>query len=73
VHLQRGPVWGFGEPDVEVFALARFEEHDVVTVVEVGELVELGELRFRVEFGIFAAVREEGVEVAEKVAVSEGL
>ena len=31
-----GAVWWFGEPDVEVFSFARFEEEDVVAVVEVG-------------------------------------
>ena len=63
VHLERGPVGRFGEPDVEVFALARLEVHDVVAVVEVGELVELLQLGFGVEFGVFAGVGEEGVEV----------
>ena len=70
VHFDRGAVGGLGEPDVEVFAFARLEEHDVVAVVEVGELVELGELGFGVEFGIFAAVGEEGVQVGEEVPVS---
>lgn len=56
-------VGGFAHPDVEVFALAGFEEEDVVAVVEVGELVQLVELCFGVEFCVFAAVREEGVEV----------
>jgi hypothetical protein len=70
VHFDCGAIGRFREPNVEVFAFARFEEHDVVAVVEVGEFVELGQLRFGVEFGIFAAVREEGVEVGEEVAVS---
>lgn len=30
------------------------------------------QLRFCVEFGVFARVREEGVEVSEKVTVSDG-
>ena len=70
MHLDRGAVGRFREPEVEVFAFARFEEEDVVAVVEVGEFVELGQLRFGVEFGVFAAVWEEGVEVGEEVAVS---
>jgi hypothetical protein len=57
------PVRRFREPEVEVLAFAGFEEGDVVAIVEVGELVEGGEVRFCVEFGVFAAVREEGVEV----------
>ena len=71
MHLHRGAVGRFGQPDVQVFALARFEEHDVVAVVEVGEFIELGELGLGVEFGILAAVWEERVEVGEEVAVSE--
>lgn len=66
-------VWGVAEPEVEVFAFAGFEEEDVVAVVEVGEFVELGELGFCVEFGVFAGVGEEGVQVGEEVAVSTSL
>ena len=57
MHLDRWSVRRLRKPYVEVFAFARFEEHDVVAVVEVGELIELGQLGFGVEFGIFAAVR----------------
>jgi hypothetical protein len=60
----------FGEPQVQVLAFAGFEEEDVVAVVEVGEFVQLGQLGFCIEFGVFAAVGEEGVEVREEVAVS---
>jgi len=63
VHFDRGPVGRFGEPEVEVLGLAGLEEGDVVAVVEVGELVELGEVLLCVEFGVFAGVGEEGVEV----------
>jgi hypothetical protein len=41
------------------------EEEDVVAVVEVCEFVEVGEVRFGVEFRIFAAVWEESMEVCE--------
>ena len=73
VHFDRRAVWGFGQPNVEVFAFARLEEEDVVAVVEVGELVELVELGFCVEFGVFFAVGEEGVEVGEEVSVSRNI
>jgi hypothetical protein len=70
VHLDGGAVGRLGQPDVEILAFAGFEEEDVVAVVEVGKLVELRELGFGVEFGIFARVGEERVQVIEKVAVS---
>ena len=70
VQFDGWPVGRFGQPDVQVLAFARLEEHDVVAVVEVGELVELVEARFGVEFSVFAAVGEEGVQVGEEVAVS---
>lgn len=72
VEFDCGAVWGFGEPEIEVFGFARFEEEDVVAVVKVGELVELGEVSFGVEFGVFAAVGEEGIEVAEEVSMAVG-
>lgn len=50
---------------------AGLEVEDVVAVVEVGEFVELVEVRFCVEFGVFAGVGEEGMEVGEEVAVSD--
>jgi hypothetical protein len=39
------------------------EEEDVVAIVEVCELVEVGEVRFGVEFRIFSAVWKESVEI----------
>jgi hypothetical protein len=70
VHLDGGAVGRLGEPEVEILALAGLEEHDVVAVVEVGELVELRELGLGVEFGIFARVGKKGVQVVEQVTVS---
>ena len=70
VHLDGGAVRRLGQPDVEILAFTGFEEHDIVAVVEVGEFVELGKLGLCVEFGVFARVREEGVQVVEEVAVS---
>jgi hypothetical protein len=70
VHLDGGAVGRLGEPEVEILALAGLEEHDVVAVVEVGELVELRELGLGVEFGVFARVGKERVQVVEQVTVS---
>lgn len=61
VHLDGRPVGRLGQPDVEILAFASLEEEDIVAVVEVGELVQLRKLGLRVEFGVFAGVREEGV------------
>ena len=70
VQFHGGPVRRFGQPHVQVAGFAGFEEEDVVAVVQVGELVELVELGLGVELRIFAAVREERVEVGEEMAVS---
>jgi hypothetical protein len=70
VHLDGGTVGRLGQPDVKILAFAGFEEEDVVAVVEVGELVELRELGLGVEFGVFARVGKERVQVVEEVAVS---
>ena len=70
VHLDGGAVRRLGQPDVEILAFAGLKEHDIVAVVKVGEFVKLGELGLCVEFGVFARVREEGVQVVEEVAVS---
>ena len=70
MHLGCRPIGGFAHPYVEVFALARFEEEDIVAVVEFGDFVELVEFCFGVEFCVFAAVGEEGVEVIEEMTMS---
>ena len=70
MHLHGRAVGRFADPYVEVFALARFEEEDVVAVVELGEFVEPVELGFGVELRIFAAMGEERVEIVEKMSMS---
>lgn len=71
MHLHSWSVWRLRQPNVEILALSRLEEHDIVAVVQIGELVELVQLSFRVEFCVFAAVRKKGVQVAEEMTVSE--
>ncbi len=57
MHLDRGPVGRLAHPYVEVLPLSGFKEHDIVAVVELGKLVELVQLRFRVELDVLAAMR----------------
>ena len=72
VELYTRPVGSFAEPEIQVLALASFEEEDVVAVVEFGDFVEVVEFGFGVEFGVFAAVGEHGDEVVEEVALAKG-
>lgn len=72
VHLHGRAIGRFADPYVEIFALSRFKEEDVVAVVELGEFVELVELGFGVELRIFAAMGEERVEIVEKMSMSVG-
>lgn len=67
VHLHGRSIGSFTHPYVEVFALARFKEENIVTVVEFGEFVELVKFGFSVEFRILAAMREKRVKVVEEV------
>lgn len=69
MHLDCRPIRRFAHPYIKVFALARFEEENIVAVVELREFVELVEFSFRVEFGVFAAVGEKGIEVIEEMSV----
>lgn len=41
VHLDGRTIRRLGQPDVEILSFAGLEEHDIVAVVKVGELVEL--------------------------------
>ena len=58
MHLHGRAIGCFAHPYVKIFALTGFEEQNIITVVEFGKFIELVELRFGVEFRIFAAVRE---------------
>ena len=70
VHLDCRPIWRFAHPDVKVFAFSGFEEEHVVAIIKFSKLVELIELGFGVEFCIFAAVREESVNIVEKMSLA---
>ena len=72
MHLDGRSVGRFAHPDVEIFALARFEEQDVVAIIKFGELIELVQFAFGVKFSILTAVRQEGVKIIEEVTVSLG-
>jgi hypothetical protein len=44
MHFDSRPIWWLAYPCVQILALARLEEEDIVAVVEFGELIELVEL-----------------------------
>ena len=59
MHFDRGPIWSFAHPNVEIFCLPRFKKHDIIAIVQLSKLVQLVQFRFRVQLSIFAAVGEE--------------
>ena len=72
VELHSWAVGRFAHPYIEVFTLPRFEEQDVVAVVEFGEFIELVEFGLGIELCIFTAVRQERVKVVQEVSMSVG-
>lgn len=72
MHLHGRAIGRFADPYVEVFALSRFEEEDVIAVVELGKFIQLVELGLGVQLCIFAAVRKEKVKIVEEMSVSIG-
>lgn len=73
VHLDCRAVGHLARPEVQVLALSRLKKEDVVAVVQLRQLVELVQLRFRVELGIFPRVGHHGCEVVEQVSMSEDI
>ena len=63
VEFHSWTVGRFAHPYVEILPLSRFEEQDIVAIVEFGEFVELIELCLGIELCIFTTVRQEGVKV----------
>jgi hypothetical protein len=43
MHLDARPIGRFAQPYVEILTFSRFEEEDVIAVVEVGNLVQVVE------------------------------
>ena len=41
VHLDRWPIRRLAHPNVQVFTFPRFEEHDIIAIIELSELVQL--------------------------------
>lgn len=70
VHLDRRTIGRFAHPDIKIFAFSGFEKQHIIAIIQFGEFVQLIELCFGVELCIFAAVREEGVNIVEKVPVA---
>lgn len=73
-ELDGGAVWGTCKPEIQVFAVfPSLKEEDVVARVEVskciqGRVVVVGGLS--VELGVFVCMREERMEVSEKMSMS---
>ena len=70
MELDSRAVGNLAEPHVQILALARLEEHDVVAVVKLGELVQLVKLGLGIELDVFAAVGEHRCEIVEEMSVS---
>jgi len=46
----------FAHPQIKIFSLPSLKEEYIIAVVEFGELVQLVEFGFGVEFGVFAGM-----------------
>lgn len=56
MHFNSRAVGRFAHPYVEVLSLARFEEENIVAIVEFGKLIKLVEFGFCVQFVLATAV-----------------
>lgn len=63
-------IGSLAHPQVQILAFPCLEEKDIVAVVEFGEFVQLIQLRFCIELGIFAGMGKEGGKVVKEVSVS---
>lgn len=58
MHLDCWPIRRFAHPYVEIFALPRLEEQNVVAIIQLGKFVELVKLCLCVQLRVFATVWE---------------
>ena len=72
MHLDSRPIRGFTHPYIEIFALSRLEKEHIVAIVKFGKLIQLIKFGLRVKLCIFPAMREQGVEIVEKMSMSVG-
>ena len=70
MHLHGRSIRCFAHPQVKILSFSRLEEEYIVAIVQLREFVQLVEFGFRVEFCIFAAVREEGCDIIQEMSMS---
>lgn len=70
VEFDRWSVWWLRDPEVEVLVLTALEEHDVVTVVELGNLVQFVKRLLRVELRLLSRVGEKRLQIRDQVSVT---
>ena len=70
MHLDRRAIGRFAHPDVEIFSLSSLEKEYIIAVIQLGELIKLIQLGFGIELRIFAAVREEGIDIVKEMSVA---
>ncbi len=58
MHLDSRSIRRFAHPYVEIFALPRLKEQNVIAIVQLGKFVELVELCLCVQLRVFATVWE---------------
>ena len=56
VKFHGGSIGWFGYPEVQVLVLSALEKEHVVTVVELGHLVQLVQVLLGVELGLFSGM-----------------
>lgn len=72
MHLHGRTIGWFAHPQVEVLPFSRLKEEDVVAIIEISKFVQLIELRFRIQLGVFSTMGEKRMEVIHEVSVPIG-
>lgn len=70
VHFDCRAIWRFAHPNIKIFAFSSFEKEYIIAIIQLGKFIQLIQLGFGVEFCIFAAVREKGIDIVEEMPVT---
>lgn len=69
VELDGRAIGNLAHVEVQVLPFPRLEEENIVAVVELGQLVELVQLRLGIELGVFATVGYHRGQVVQEMAL----
>ena len=63
MHFYCRSIRSLAHPQIQVLAFPCLKEENILAIIKFSELVQLVQLRFRIEFDILPTMRQQGVDI----------